>query len=199
MTHNNHYFKMSTDFELIQRIAEKDRQAFETLYQTYQPMVLRYCGRLLNHDVETAADITDDVFFDVWQKSNSFRGEAKVKTWLFSIAHNKAVSYIRKNREVSLDNEEQIHELIAEEAGQEQLLNAEQKNTLLAAAIDQLSLEHKEVLHLFYYSDMSIKAIATTLAINDRTVRTRLHYAKKSLVPLLAAVGIKAESFFDTS
>lgn len=190
---------MSDDLKLIQQVAEKDRQAFETLYQKYQPMVLRYCGRLLNHDIEAAADITDDVFFDVWQKSGNFRGESTVKTWLFSIAHHKAVSYIRKNREASLDNEEQINELVSPETGQEAALNADQQQVLLLEAIEQLSTEHKEALHLFYYSDMSIKDIAVTLAINDRTVRTRLHYAKQNLLPLLTAMGLEANSFFDTS
>lgn len=187
---------MSADSALIRCIAKKDRQAFETLYQKYQPLVLRYCGRLLNHDVETAADIADEVFFDVWQKSTAFRGDAKVKTWLFSIAHNKSIDYIRKNREVGLFSEEQMDELFDEGQEQAQSLNEQQNQTLLAQAIDQLSTEHKEVLHLFYYSDMSIQTIAITLAINDGTVRTRLHYAKKALLPQLQMLGIDADSFF---
>lgn len=190
---------MSDDKHLIEQIAKKDRAAFAQLYEHYQPIVLRYCGRLLNHDIETAADITDDVFFQVWQKSNTFRGESGVKTWLFSIAHNLAVSYIRKNREASLDNDEQMNELVSPDLGQDDSLDNDQHKQLVAQALTALSAEHKEVLHLFYYSEMSIKDIAQVLAINDRTVRTRLHYAKKSLLPVLTALGIQAEDFFDSS
>lgn len=189
---------MSEDILLINAISDKDRDAFADLYQKYQPALLRYCGRLLNHDIEMAADIVDDVFFEVWQKSASFRGDASVKSWLFSIAHNKAVSFIRKNREASLDNEEQINELVSPSPEQAHNLDAKQHAELLTTAIEQLSSEHKEALHLFYYSDMSVKEIALTLDINEQTVRTRLHYAKKALKPLLSSLGIDAEGYFDS-
>lgn len=188
---------MPNDNTLIRAIANKDKEAFSQLYQQYQPLVLRYCGRLLNHDIEAAADIADDVFFEVWQKSHTFRGDASVKSWILSIAHNKAVSFIRKNREVSLDNEDQINELVSTEVNQEKSLAEEQRNQLLSQAIEQLSTDHKAVLHLFYFSEMSIKEIAQLLSINDRTVRTRLHYAKKALVPILAHVGIAADEYFN--
>lgn len=190
---------MSDDKYLIEQIAKKDRDAFAKLYEHYQPMVLRYCGRLLNHDVETAADIADDVFFQVWQKSDTFLGKSSVKTWLFSIAHHLSVSYIRKNREASLDNDEQMNEMVSTDLGQDEQLQNDQQQQLLTQALAALSPDHKEVLHLFYYSDMSIKEIAQVLAINDRTVRTRIHYAKKALVPILSALGIEAETFFDSS
>lgn len=190
---------MSAEATLIKQIAQKDRQAFAKLYEMYQPMVLRYCGRLLNHDVETAADIADEVFFEVWQKSANFRGDSTVKTWLFSIAHHKSVSYIRKNREASLDNEEQVNQMVSFELGQEQVINKQQHHEMLAKAIEQLSIEHKEVLHLFYYSDMSIKEIALTVQVNEQTVRTRLHYAKKYLLPILTSMGVNADNFFERS
>lgn len=190
---------MANDVALIQAIANKDKQAFAELYEQYQPLVLRYCGRLLNHDVETAADIADDVFFDVWQNSGNFRGDSAVKSWLLSIAHNKAVSFIRKNREASLDNEDQINELVSPESGQEQTMAQEQQHALLSQAIEQLSSDHKAVLHLFYFNEMSIKDIAKILSINDRTVRTRLHYAKKALQPILENCGIVADDYFNSS
>lgn len=188
---------MSDDKYLVAQIAKKDKVAFSGLYQHYQPMVLRYCGRLLNQDVETAADIADEVFFQVWQKAAHFRGESSVKTWLFSIAHHLAVSHIRKNREASLDNEDQVQELVSPEATQAELVDAQQQQVLLAQALEKLSSEHKSVLHLFYYSEIPTKEIAQILDINDRTVRTRLHYAKKALIPILADLGIHAEVLFD--
>lgn len=188
---------MSDDKYLVAQIAKKDKVAFSELYQHYQPRVLRYCGRLLNQDVETAADIADEVFFQVWQKAANFRGDSSVKTWLFSIAHHLAVSYIRKNREISLDNEDQVHELVSPDTSQIAAVGARQQQVLLTQALEKLSSEHKSVLHLFYYSEMSIKEISQVLDINDRTVRTRLHYAKKALIPILSELGINAEVFFD--
>lgn len=189
---------MCEDKELLAQVARQDKQAFTVLYKRYQPQVMRYCGRLLNHDVETAADIADEVFCDIWQKSTQFRGDASAKSWIFSITHNKSVSYLRKHREIPVENEEQITELASTMASQEQQLTSEQQTELLEQALDQLSLEHKEALQLFYYHDMSVKEMAQSLAIKEATVLTRLHYAKKNMKPILDALGLPSAHFFDS-
>lgn len=190
---------MLDDKELIAAVVKKDRAAFARLYEKYQPQVMRYCGRLLNHDVETAADIADEVFVDVWLKGAGYRAQASVKSWIFSIAHNKAVSFIRKNREQLLDNEAQLYEIVASDLSQEQTLTIEQQQALLLEALEKLSVEHKEVVHLFYYNEMSVKEIEQVLGVNAATIRTRLYYAKRNLLPILQKLGMTADDFFAES
>lgn len=186
-----------SDQALLQKISEGDRDAFTELYQQYQPMVLRYCGRLLNHDVATAADIVDDVFFDIWQKAGSFQGKSSVKSWIFSIAHHKSVDYIRKNREVLLDDDAPIMSL--EDKGETafESVAVADRQQILVEAMSKLSAEHKEALHLFYYEEMSTKAIASSLSVKETTIRTRLHYAKKAMHNILIGLGASQEVLFN--
>lgn len=186
-----------SDQVLLQRISEGDRDAFTELYQQYQPMVLRYCGRLLNHDVATAADIADDVFFDIWQKAGSFQGKSSVKSWIFSIAHHKSVDYIRKNRELLLDDDARIMSLEDQGETAFESIAVTDRQQMLAEAMSRLSEEHKEALHLFYYEEMPTKAIASSLSVKESTIRTRLHYAKKSMHDILIDFGVDIEGLFN--
>lgn len=86
---------MSLD-KLAGKIAKRDERAFGTLYEELRRLVFAVClGVVKNRSV--AEEITQDTFVTVWQKSGEFRGVG-YKTWILTIARNKAINHLKKQR-----------------------------------------------------------------------------------------------------
>src|SRR5262245_17576349 len=76
--------------ELIRRVAAKDRAAFEALYRRYAQRLQRYLSRLIQSP-EVTEEVLDDVMLVVWQSADRFNRTSRVSTWIFGIAHHKAL------------------------------------------------------------------------------------------------------------
>ena len=181
----------SDDRTLIDNIAAGDKLAMRTLYARHNVKVYRFVLRLVG-DACKAEDIASDVFLDVWRQAGSFEGRCQVATWILAIARFKSLSALRQRREETLDDG--VAETIADEADDPEV--AMQKKTdgaVLRACIAQLSADHREVIDLVYYHEMSVEEVAKILGVPRNTVKTRMFYARKRISELyLAACGQRA-------
>jgi RNA polymerase sigma-70 factor (ECF subfamily) len=160
------------------------------LYLRYQSKLVRYCARVLKDDVAQAADIVDEAMFDVWRSAGNFAGRSKPSTWIYSIARNKLISWLRKTSEVTLEDESILDALIDPAATPAEELAMDDMQQQLLRLMDQLTEEHREVLKLTYFEDKSVKEVAELLGISENTVKTRMFYARKRLAQLLDKAGI---------
>ena len=179
-----------TDDVLLALISEGDQQAFSQLYLRYQPKLVRYCARVLRDDLAQAADLVDDAMFDIWRSAGSFAGRSKASTWIYSIARNKVISWLRKTSEVELEDESILEALIDPSATPHEELAMDDVKQHLLRQMDHLSDEHREVLRLTYFEDLSIKEVADLLRIAENTVKTRMFNARKRMAQLLEKAGI---------
>lgn len=179
-----------SDEVLLTQIAAGDQQAFSQLYLRYQSKLVRYCARVLKDDVAQAADIVDEAMFDVWRSAGNFVGRSKPSTWIYSIARNKLISWLRKTSEVTLEDESILDALIDPAATPAEELAMDDMQQQLLRLMDQLTDEHREVLKLTYFEDKSVKEVAELLGISENTVKTRMFYARKRLAQLLDKAGI---------
>jgi RNA polymerase sigma-70 factor (ECF subfamily) len=179
-----------SDEELLEHIGQGNQQAFSQLYVRYQPRLVVHCARVLRGDLAQAADLVDEALFDVWRSAGSFAGRSKASTWIYSIARNKVISWLRKTTEVTLEDESLLDELVDPSPGPHEELAMDDMKQQLLRLIDQLSDEHREVLKLTYFEDMSIKEVADLLVISENTVKTRMFYARKRMAQLLDKAGI---------
>lgn len=181
------------DHTLLKLISSGDRDAFSELYRMYQPKLLNYCTRVLKGDVALAADIVDDALFDVWRSASKFEGKAKPSTWIHSIAHNKLVSYLRKNSDSRLDKG--LLQISMEDtvSTPDQHLETDDLNAMLVRHMGSLSPEHREILELAYFKEMPVKMIASMLKISENTVKTRMFHARKRMKHILTRAGIMRE------
>lgn len=177
------------DASLMRDIAKGKRDAFTVLYQRYQPRLCRYLIKYLR-DPTRAEDITDDVLFDVWKGAESFQGRSSVSTWIFGIAHNKAVSDLRHRREDQLD-EARAAEIADPTPDQSQAVEAADVSRMIRTNLEKLSPEHREVLELTYFQEFSIREIAAIIDRPENTVKTRMHYARRRLGEWLQESGIE--------
>ena len=176
------------DLELIRRVAKGDRVAFRTLFELYQQPVFRYLVRLMR-DEAVARELTNDVMIEVWKGAGRFEGRAKLRTWIFGIAHNKGVDVLRKRSELPWD--EKAAEALVDE-GPSPLESTAQGDLrrLVLGLLDQLSPEHRAVIQLTYYEGLSVREIAETVDCPEATVKTRMFYARKQLKALLSEAGV---------
>jgi RNA polymerase sigma-70 factor (ECF subfamily) len=187
----------ASDQELIQRVQANDAEAFEILFRRYFPRVSRQVLHLLGSPTETE-EVVQEVFLTLYEKAQTFRGEAAFSTWLYRLTANAALSRLRRrqrSREVIIDDylpkfQEDGHHLIQpvvdwSSALETQLSNAEICR-LLHEAIADLSPVDQAVVVLSDIDEMSNKEIAETLDLTVSAVKARLHRARLFLRGRLA-------------
>src|ERR1039457_2030072 len=94
----------TSDEVLIARIAGGDRLAMQVLFARHQVRVYRFVLRLVRNEA-TAEDLISEVFLDVWRQAGKFEGRSAVSTWLLAITRFKALSALRRRKDVELDDE----------------------------------------------------------------------------------------------
>src|ERR1700686_4632115 len=85
------------DRGLLGGIAARDKSAFETFFRTHGSGVHRFVRDLVRDD-GLAEELTSDVMVEVWRSAGKFAGRSRVRTWLFGIAHHKAIDALRRRR-----------------------------------------------------------------------------------------------------
>lgn len=176
------------DHKLVERIAAGDKAAVQVLFSRHHTRVYRFIERQVG-DPSLAEDLANEVFLDVWRQANRFEGRSSVSTWLMAIGRNKAISALRRRRELPLD--ENYARTIEDGADSSEVtLQKIDKANALRTAIDTLSPDHKAVIDLIYYQEMQLREVAHVLDIPLNTVKTRIFHARKKLADVLAKSGV---------
>ncbi len=132
------------------------------------------------HDISTAQDLTEDVFFKLAVKKPHFREEALFKTWLYTIGRNLALNRLKKlsrHKECSTE----ALEISSEEELLEQRCLKNERNACLYRAMAQLKPEYREVLHLLFFEGMKNAEAALGMKLNTRQIENLAYRAKRSL------------------
>ena len=176
------------DRELIRRVADRDRRAFETLYQRYGPRLQRYLSRLIQRP-DVVEEALDDVMLVVWQNAARFNDRSRVSTWILGIAHHKALK-ARARLAGRLSETPVSDQQVADGEGPEDATMRGELDRLLAKGLEALSPEQRVVVELTFYQERSYHEIAEITRCPVNTVKTRMFHARKRLAPLLTALGI---------
>jgi len=186
---------------LLRRIAAGDEDALRQLYALLGQRMTAYAARLTG-DSDAANDVVQESLVAVWQSAGRFRGESRVIAWLLGIVHHKALNYLRRNRKpwslfLHRERREDANDDEIEIAGDQpplpdQVSRSEQQQAL-HAGIQALSLEHRMVIDLVFYQELSLAETAEVCGCPVGTVKSRLNYAKSSLRGALTRAGIQVE------
>ena len=174
---------------LMKAIASGDAKAVERLFARTETRVFRFLMRMVRNEA-IAEELLNEVFLTVWQNAHRYEGRSEPLTWMLSIAHNKAISAMRKRTEVSGLTDEATSGLVSEDDTPDIAVQKQDKAARIKACIAELSAEHRTVLDLVYYQEQSVAEAAEVLGIPEATVKTRMFYARKKLSELLLARGI---------
>lgn len=170
------------DSDLILGLINKQTSAINYFVNNYQQFVFVLSVKLVNSS-EVAEEITQDVLIKCIEKIEQFKGDAKLKTWVYTIARREALNYIRINK---LDTTE-INDVISNKFKSDttEFNDEDDLTNTLQHYFNKLSIDAKEMLTLFYLEEMSLKEIAETTQLSESNVRVKLYRARESFKSIL--------------
>lgn len=156
-------------------------QELEQIYKEYYPIVYKYLLCLTN-DSDISEELTQETFYKMLKKINSFNGNSKLSVWLCEIAKNLWYDYLRKKKikTVSYDEMKNSDSIINKENLENQYINKEKldETTRKIESLDNLS---KRILYLRLNSDMSFKEIGKILGKTETWARVTFYRAKQKI------------------
>jgi len=181
-----------SDFELIDRTLGGNGDAFEELVNRYKKSVYHLTYRMV-HDYEDAADLSQETFLKVYQGLLKFKRKSSFHTWLYRIAVNLCINYLRKkgNRQfVELDN---IHTVQQPEVLNK--LEMEELQDVVSHAVSQLPEKQRVSVILRIYHGLSHKEISDILGCSVGTVKANYFHAIRNLRKTFKSTINPQESF----
>lgn len=162
---------------LMVAVAEdRDRDAFADLFKHFAPRLKAFLIRMGSGAVE-AEELMQEAMLMVWRKADSFDArQAGVSTWVFTIARNKRIDALRRERRPELDPDDPALIPAAPPAADEEVAT-QQDNERLRLAIDTLPIEQADLIRLAYFEDKAHVAIAEETNLPLGTVKSRLRLA----------------------
>lgn len=187
-----------TDEELLRRFNQGDDLAFEALVRRFERPLYNFILRS-TRDAEQAAELLQEVLLKVVQRSGEFQGQSKVSTWLYTIARNLCVDTSRKmvfRRHRSLDaptgstdegdGATLLDRMSSPVAASDRKLIAQDLSQRIAAAVEALPDEQREVFLMREVQNLPFKDIAEVVGVPENTVKSRMRYALERLQRALA-------------
>jgi len=171
----------------IKAIAVRDRnRAFDLLVRKYRDRIY-YHAMYITKDSQEAFDVAQDVFVRGYHESRMFDEGFKMKAWLFRVCTNRCYNIVRdKHRRGGiLDRLGKANDALREHHRAIDSVLEKELSREMAAALSHLTPEHRSILILRYYDDLSYQEIADTLQIKLGTVMSRLSRAKARLAEQL--------------
>ena len=170
-----------SDTDLLVRVAERDREAFELLYERYVRPIFGLALRRLR-DRQRAEDAVQETFAAVWRSAQSYRPErGPAAPWLYTVARNAIVDRQRAR----VEQPAEIPDTASAEAGPADRAETSFVSWRVHRALEELPEKEREVLELAYWSELSQSEVAAYLHIPLGTVKTRTRSALARLADLL--------------
>ena len=150
-------------------------------YAVYSTSLLSFLRRFVGTD--EAEDVLQRTFLDVWRSADKFRGGERFSTWLFTIAHHRAVDTLRSRRPVVVDVDD-VRDLVGEDGRETVARYADAAD--VRAGLERLPEHEREVLLLAYFAGLSQREIAERLDVPIGTVKARAARGTRRLRGLVA-------------
>ena len=178
---------INEDEALIAAALKGSAYAWEKLVKRYESRIFNY-GVRITGNTSDAMDLTQEVFLGIYRNLHRFRGDAKFSSWIFRIAHNKAVDINRRKRLTTTlahtnNDEPDFLETVADDNRYEpdKKLVDQQANSRVISMLARLSLEQRLVIELKVYQSLTFEEIADMQGVSANTAKTRFYTALKKL------------------
>ena len=182
------YMAGESDQQLVQRVQQGDKKAFDLLVLKYQHKIAGLVSRFIkdSHEVE---DVTQEAFIKAYRALGNFRGDSQFYTWLYRIAINTAKNHLvsrgRRPPSSGVDVEDAVHfegeSALKDNASPERNLMSEQLMAVVNQAIKALPEDLRSALTLREYDGLSYEEIADVMDCPVGTVRARIFLAREAV------------------
>lgn len=192
--------EQSVDQELVRRVQQGDKKAFDVLVMKYQQRIVKLISRYVR-DQDEVQDVSQEAFIKAYRALANFRGDSAFYTWLYRIAINTAKNYLvsqgRRPPATDVDADEATYleggERLSDTDTPEQLVQRDEIERVIFETIDALPEELRTAITLREMEGLSYEEIAETMDCPIGTVRSRIFRAREAievkLKPLLESRG----------
>lgn len=173
------------DKALIQNCLQGNPQAFETLVDKYQHVIFNTALRMVG-DYQDARDVAQTVFVRAYERLGAYDPSYKFFSWIYKMAVNESINTInrRKNHAPLSDDSSAVA------AAPDELFERDEICGIVQDAIAELPIEHRVILVLRHFADLSYRDLSYVLDIPEKTVKSRLFTARQRLGDVLRGKGI---------
>lgn len=165
------------------RFIDGDQEAFGEIVDLYRGNLIFFIHRYVN-DLDTAEDLAEDAFVELIVHPERFEGKSSLKTFLFAIARNKAVDWLRKYKRMKPVPIDEVGE-IADLRTLEQAVAAEDRKRRLSEALEQIKDEYRIAIHLVYLEEMSYDDAGKIMGRSRKQIENLVYRGKKALRDIL--------------
>lgn len=173
---------ITAESELLVRLREPEtrHQAFDQLVRMYQRMLYFHIRRMvINHD--DADDVLQNTFFKAWKYIDRFRADSALKTWLYRIATNEALTFLNKQKKRAYEDVADIQDDLRHSLDQGKYIDGTEIQMKLQHAILQLPERQRAVFNLRYFDEMKYDEIAEVLKVSVGSLKASYHHAVKKI------------------
>ena len=181
--------KELSDLEIVENV-KKDLNAYRYVIERYESKLLRYIQRILYISTEDAEDILQEVFLKAYRNINSYNPKYSFSNWIYRIAHNEAISFLRKKK-ISISNteDEDIFDRIPSEEDIEDDFLESVKSSEVRDILSKLDRKYREVLVLRFFEEKEYNEISEILDISSGTVASLINRGKEKFKILVERYG----------
>ena len=179
---------METHEEIYSRFLRGEERAFDEIIDLYRDRITFFIYGFVKN-AQASEDIAMDVFVEILVHPKRYKFKGSLKSYIYSIAHHKAVDYIRKNREIPVEDYN-----FKEDFKSEEIFKSED-NEILYRAMECLTDDYRSVLHLVYFEELESEEIQKVMGKNKRQIANLTYRAKQALKAELIKEGFQYEKF----
>lgn len=178
--------------DCYRRYLDGDKSAFSELIDMYRENLIFFINRYVNNE-DTAEEIAADCFAELIVHPTRYGFRSSLKTYIFSIAHHKAVNHIKKNSRTTLYESTEIIEKSTEYIEFEKDVMKKEQNRLLHMALPKLKEEYRTAIHLVYFEELSYKEAAGVMRKTTKQIDNYVTRGKAALKKILEEEGFSYE------
>ncbi|MBD1211058.1 MAG: sigma-70 family RNA polymerase sigma factor [Ignavibacteria bacterium] len=177
------------DADLIRRASAGEQTAFKLLEKKYRGAITSLIRRMMNNHPNDIDDLVQETFIKAFQAIGNFNNEYAFSTWLYKIASNHCIDFLRKKRLKTFSIDQPIetkegsveYEIYDDSATPDLELHSRERAKLIRTAIEELPEKYRVVIHMRHEEDMDYQEIADKLEIPLGTVKAHLFRARAML------------------
>jgi RNA polymerase sigma-70 factor (ECF subfamily) len=177
------------DNDIVEMVI-KDPNSYKYIIERYEKKLLGYIRRILFVSKEDAEDILQDVFIKAYKNINSYDSKYSFSSWIYRIAHNESVSFLRKKKKIiECNQDDEIFDRISSDEDIEDDFLKDLKKREVRKLLTKLNPKYREVLVLRYFEDMEYNQISDILHTSVGNVSSLIGRGKKEFKMLVERYG----------
>lgn len=183
------------DETLLQLVAQRNLAAYDLLYRRHAQVMYNLIARIVR-DQATAEDLLQDVFWQIWENANQYRGSGAALAWMMRVARNRALDQLRRQRvrPPTVNDDAEEVESVAAPMTVEEAVEIQTRRVQVQRALESIPEEQRVCLELAYFEGLSQREIAEQTNMAVGTIKSRIRIGLEKVERLLRGSGVRDAS-----